>query len=85
MVSFENFVKPMPPKVLFIYRCSKNWQKKSVYNHLFTVIGWKFKFQVQDSFLVYIFLEIWIFEKHIALSAKKPLLRAYCPNIYTVP
>ena len=23
-------------KVLFIYRCSKNWQKKSVFNHLLT-------------------------------------------------
>ena len=26
---------------------------------MFTVIGWKFKFQVQDSFLEYILLEIW--------------------------
>ena len=43
-------------------------------NLLFTVIGGKFKFQVQDSDLEYIFLEIWIFEKHIALSEKKSLL-----------
>ena len=41
---------------------------------LFTVIGRKFKFQVQDSFLEYFFLEIWRFEKHIALSEKKPPL-----------
>ena len=34
-----------------------------------------FKFQVQDSFLEYIcFLEIWGFEKRIALSEKEPLL-----------
>ena len=26
----------------------------------------------------------WQCEKHIALSEKKPPLRAYCPNIYTV-
>ena len=31
-------------------------------------------FQVQDSVLEYIFLEIWRFEKHIALSEKKPPL-----------
>ena len=37
---------------------------------LFTVIGGKFKFQVQDSDLEYIFLEIWRFEKHIAFSEK---------------
>ena len=24
-------------KVLFMYRCSKNWQKKSVFNHLLTI------------------------------------------------
>ena len=39
----------------------------------FTVIGGKFKFQVQDSDLEYIYLEIWIFEKHIALSEKSHL------------
>jgi hypothetical protein len=41
---------------------------------LFTVIGGKFKFQVQDSDLEYFFLEIWRFEKHISLSEKKPPL-----------
>ena len=38
---------------------------------LFTGIGGQFKYQVQDSFLEYFFLEIWRFEKHIALSEKK--------------
>ena len=41
----------------------------------FPAIGGNFKFQVQDSFLEYIFLEIWRFEKHIALSEKKPPLK----------
>ena len=40
-------------------------------NLLFTVIGGKFKFQVQDSDLEWFFLEIWRFEKNIALSEKK--------------
>ena len=35
----------------------------------------------QDSFLVYFFLEIWRFEKRIALSEKKPPLS----NIYAPP
>jgi hypothetical protein len=30
----------------------------------YTVIGRKFKFEVQDSFLEYFFLEIWRFKKH---------------------
>ena len=51
----------------------------------FTVIGGKLKFQSQDSFLEYFFFEIWRFEKRIPLSEKQPPLRAYCPNIYTVP
>ena len=38
-------------------------------NKLFTVIGEKFKFQVQDRDLEYSF---WQCEKHIALSEKKP-------------
>ena len=33
-----------------------------------------FKFQVQDSDLEYLFLEILIFEKRIAFSDKKPPL-----------
>ena len=40
-------------------------------NLLFTVIAGKFKFKVQDSDLEYFILEIWRFEKHIALSEKK--------------
>ena len=40
-------------------------------NLLFTVIGGKFKFQVQDSDLEYF---LGRFEKHIALSEKKPPL-----------
>ena len=53
-------------------------------NLLFTVIGGKFKFQVKNSDLEYIFLEIWRFEKHIATSEKKTrlvwgrLVRAKC-------
>ena len=39
-----------------------------------TVIGGKFKFQAQDSFLEYFFSEIWRSEKQIALSEKKPSL-----------
>ena len=39
-----------------------------------TILSLKFKFQVQDSFLEYFFLEIWRFEKRIALSEKKPPL-----------
>ena len=38
---------------------------------MFTVIGGKFKFQVQDSDMEYFFLLIWRFEKYIALSEKK--------------
>ena len=42
-------------------------------NKLFIVMGGKFKFQVQDSDLEYLF---WRFDKHIALSEKKlPLVR----------
>ena len=40
-------------------------------NKFFTVIGGKFKFQVQDSDLEYFF---WRSEKLIALSEKKPPL-----------
>ena len=43
----------------------------------FTVIVGKFKFQVQDSFLEYIFLEIWRFEKRITLSEKSHLQGAF--------
>ena len=39
-----------------------------------TVMGGNFKFQVQDSFSEYFLLEIWKFEKRIALSEKKTLL-----------
>ena len=35
-------------------------------------MGENFKFQVQDSDLEYFFLEIWRFEKRIALSEKNP-------------
>ena len=42
-------------------------------NKLFTVMGGKFKFQVQDSDLEYLF---WRFDKHIALSEKKLPLAA---------
>ena len=41
-----------------------------------SVFGGKFKFQVQDSFLEYFF---WRFEKHIALSEKKPPLPSLLP------
>ena len=44
-------------------------------NKLFTVIVRKFKFQVQDSDLEYLF---WRFDKHIALSGKKPPLPGIC-------
>ena len=47
-------------------------------------MGGNFKFQVQDSFLEYFFFEIWRSKKQNALSEKKPPLRAYCPNIYTM-
>ena len=43
-------------------------------NLLFTVFGGKFKFQAQDSFSEYFFLEIWRSKKRIALSEKKPPL-----------
>ena len=46
----------------------------------FTVMGGNLKFQVQDSDLEYIFLEIWRFEKHIALSETKPPLDALQAN-----
>ena len=39
---FENGDKT--PKVLFIFRCSKNWQKKSVHHHLLTNDGAHFFF-----------------------------------------
>ena len=44
------------------------------------VIGEKFKFQAQDSFLEYLFLEIWRFEQRIALSEKKPPLETIMIN-----
>ena len=39
-----------------------------------TILNLRFKFQAQDSFLEYLFFEIWRSEKHIALSEKKPPL-----------
>ena len=49
----------------FVFQISK----KKIFQK--TILNLKFEFQVQDSFLEYIFLEIWRFEKHIALSEKK--------------
>ena len=46
----------------------------------YTVIGGKFKFQVQDSFLEYFF---WRFKKHIALSEKTPPLVAFLRETYS--
>ena len=43
-------------------------------NLLFIVFGEKFKFQAEDSFSEYFFLEIWRSKKRIALSEKKPPL-----------
>ena len=40
-------------------------------------MGGKFKFQAQDSFLEYFFLEIWRSKKRIALSEKKPPLAVH--------
>ena len=39
-------------------------------------MGRNFEFEVQDSLLEYFFLEIGRFEKRIALSEKKPPLKA---------
>ena len=47
-------------------------------NKLFTVMGGKFKFQVQDSDLEYLFCR---FDKHIALSEKKLPLDAGMYNV----
>ena len=45
------------------------------YGKLFTVMDGKFKFQVQDGNLEYLF---WRFDKHIAFSEKKlPLIISY--------
>ena len=52
-----------------IYSKSLSWTWNL--NKLFTVIGRKFKFQVQDSDLEYFF---WWFDKHITLSENKPPL-----------
>ena len=38
--------KSSETKVLFIYRCSKNWQKKSVFNHLLTNFYCSYKWKV---------------------------------------
>jgi hypothetical protein len=70
-------------KVRFIFQISKNKHSKLLswawnLNFLFTVIGGKFKFQVQDSDLEYLFWEVWRFEKHIALSEKKQPLYISC-------
>ena len=69
-------------KVWFVFQISKS--PKKIYskllswawnlNFLFTVIGWKFKFQVQNRDLEYFFFEIWRFEKHIKLYEKNPPL-----------
>ena len=58
-------------KVWFVF-LNPQISKKKIFQK--TILSLKFKFQVQDSFLKYIFLEIWRFEKHIALSEKKPPL-----------
>ena len=42
----------------------------------FTVIGGKFKFQAQDSFLEYFFLDLEIWKNFIVLSEKKPPLKS---------
>ena len=44
------------------------------------ILSLKFKFQVQDSFLEYIFLEILRFEKHIALSEKNTFNNSQQPT-----
>ena len=70
-------------KVQWICQISKSPKKKNIPNHypeyeiwipkLFTVFGGKFKLQGQDSDLEYLFLEIWRFDKPIALSEKSHL------------
>ena len=50
-------------------------------NFLFAVVGGKFKFQVQESFSEYFFLEIWRSGKRIALSEKKATFSKYSKNI----
>ena len=54
-------------------KISQNFVVFSEYMN-FTVMSGNFKFQVQDSDLEYLFLEILIFEKRIAFSDKKPPL-----------
>ena len=64
-------------KVQFVLQISKSrkkiFQKTISRQYHFTFIVGKFKFQAQDSFLDF-FLDIWRFEKQIALSEKKPPL-----------
>ena len=48
-------------------------------------MGGNFKFQVQDSFLEYFFLDIWRFEKRIALFEKKKLYQInYYVSVFVV-
>ena len=77
-------------KVRFVFQISKS-PKKNIPNYypeleiwicclLLLVGNLNFKFRI-----VFWNISFWRFEKWIALSEKKPPLRAYCPNIYTVP
>ena len=45
-----------------------NHYPEPLYSSPMTVVNKKFKFQAQESNMEYIFLEIWRFEKRIALS-----------------
>jgi hypothetical protein len=66
-------------KVRLVFQISKSQQKNIPKNYPelehFTVIGGKFKYQAQDSFLEYFFVEIWRSEKISShfLKKKPPL------------
>ena len=45
-----------------------------------TILSLKFKFHAQDSFLEYLYLDIWRFEKQIALSEQKLPLATRCKD-----
>ena len=61
-ISKKNIPKSYPRLEIWISR------------QLYTVIGGKFKFQAEDSFLEYFFLRFGDLKNFIALSEKKPPL-----------
>ena len=69
----HNEIKFLSSKVAFFSESAIRFSNLQMYKKKYlkkTILSLKFEFQVQDSFLEYFFLEIWISEKRITLSEK---------------